>query len=117
MTQVDSQVLLFRQLQNKRCTVVATSRGIEYLFRVVCHQQKRFRAARQFFRRDDPQNRAFHRMRAFDIGLVNFLDDLFGKVRSQPLVLVGIVKIDRRIVDCLRHISKVDVQHGITSQM
>ena len=44
-------------------------------------------------------------------------DDLFGKVRSQPFVLVGIVKIDRSIVDSLRHISKVDVQHGITSQM
>jgi hypothetical protein len=56
-------------------------------------------------------------MRAFDIGLVNFLDDLFGKVRSQPFIFVGIVKIDRSIVDSLRHISKVDVQHGITSQM
>ena len=50
-------------------------------------------------------------MRALDIGLINFLDDLFGKVRSQSLILVGIVKIDRRIIDCLRHISKVDVQH------
>ena len=49
MPQVDGQVLLFRQLQNKGCAVVTASRGIEYLFRVVCHEQKRFRAARQFF--------------------------------------------------------------------
>ena len=38
-------------------------------------------------------------------------------VRSQPFILISVVEINRRIVDCFWHITKVDVQHRITSQM
>ena len=113
VAQIDGHILLLCQLNNIPGTIISTGGCIEHLIRAVLNKQKRLSASRQHYGRDHAQHGTFDEMLVDDLRFIHTLDDVPCKFVADPLVAVGVLKIYLCIVNCFRHIAKVDIEHGI----
>lgn len=117
VVEVDGHLAFLRDEQQPFGTIVAAGGGVEDVILVEANEHERFDAAGERERRDTAEHGALYEVSRDDHRFVHISNHLDGELVGYPLILVGVLEIDGRIVDGLRHVAEVDVEHARSSSL
>ena len=111
MMQVNYQLALFGKLENPLRAIIPTGRCVENLLLIVLDKKQGLHATREHNGGNGPQDGALNQIRGDNGRLINVQDYLPRHGICNPGILIDIPEIQGGVVNRIRHIAEVDVEH------